>query len=160
MKRIWPRTRARKGQTLVETSAALGVIAIVVASLVAMGIAAMRSSSYSKNRVVVDKIADESLEAMRAKKNSSLDFEGDFTNGSCYVMSSTTPRSIIGTDVCATWQTYIQAGVATPYYYKITVSSPVTKNGIIGKVVTVTARFTDSGGNRDTSVETFFTNWK
>jgi Tfp pilus assembly protein PilV len=149
-----------KGQTLVETAAALGVVAVVVAALIAMGIAGMRATTFSKNRTMAELIANEALEAMRAKKNNSTDFAADFPDGSCFQMSSTAPRAIIpGAVACTSFQTYQQGAVVTNYLYKIEVLDAV-QGGVDGKLIRATVRFTDSGGDHDNSVETFFTSWQ
>lgn len=150
----------KRGQTLVETAAALGVIAVVVAALIAMGIAGMRATTFSKNRTMAELIANESLEAMRAKKNNSTDFDADFPDGSCFQMSATTPRSIIpGMVGCSSFQTYQQGATTTSYLYKIEVVDAL-QSGVNGKRVKATARFTDSGGDHDNMIETFFADWQ
>lgn len=150
-------TRLRGGQTLVETSMAIGVIAIVVAALIAMGISAMRSSSFSKNRIMAEKIANEALEAMRGLKNATAaaDFNSVFNPASCYQLSSGTPRYILPITVsCASYQNY----TTTAYQYKISVTD-TTQNGVTGKTITVGVTFLDSGGTHETLMQTFFTNW-
>ncbi|MEK7611706.1 MAG: hypothetical protein AAB486_05050 [Patescibacteria group bacterium] len=147
----------RAGQTLVETSIAIGVITIVVAALIAMGISAMRSSSFSKNRIIAEKVANEALEAMRGLKNATApaDFNSVFNPSSCYQLSSGTPRYILPITVsCASYQNY----TTTPYQYKISVAD-TTQNGVTGKTISVGVTFLDSGGMHETSMQTFFTNW-
>lgn len=142
---------------MVETSAAIGVIAIVVAALIAMGISAMRSSSFSKNRIMAEKIANEALEAMRGLKNATAasDFNSVFNPTFCYQLSSGTPRYILPITVsCASYQNY----TTTVYQYKISVAD-ATQNGVAGKIITASVTFSDSGGTRETSMQTFFTNW-
>lgn len=156
---------SNRGQTLVETAAALGVASVIVAALIAMGIAGMRATTFSKNRTMANLIANEALEAMRAKKNASTDFEGDFPDGACFQMNEAGPRFILSVTVgCGSgsnkiFRQYQQGAVLTGHWYLIEVND-ATQNGVAGKLVTVTVRFTDSGGNHDSTVETFFTSWK
>lgn len=148
------------GQTLVETAAALGIVAVVVAALIAMGIAGMRTSVFSKNQTMAGLIANEALEAMRAKKDSSLNFEADFPDGSCFQMSTAAPRSIVpGAVGCGSFQAYQQGAATTVYLYKIE-ATDANRGGISGKLIRAIVRFTDSAGDHDNTIETFFSSWR
>ncbi len=145
----------QKGQTLIEVAAVMGIAVIVVAALVGLGLTAMRSSGYAKSRALSTELANEAIEAMRIKRDSSTDFGGDFTNG-CYALGSG-HRIVSGMVVCgnvldcSNFQTY------ESLKYNISVSDSTNPSG---KKVTATVCFTDSAGVHKTVVSTLLTEWQ
>lgn len=147
------------GQTLVETAAALGIIAVVAAALITMGVASLRSSTFSKNRIRAEFIANEAMEGMRNRRNT-FSFATAFNTtppNNCYQLASAGSTTVPSSDVsCASFISYPSDST---FQYKIEAISYLNA-GISGVRITVTVRFTDTGGNRDYVLESVFTNWK
>lgn len=144
-------TGGARGQTLVEVAAALGVAVIIIAALVGLGIASMRSANFSKNRSMSVQLANEALEAMRVWRDSGNPFPA---TTACY--SLTMGGRIGSSAVCGSFQPY---GSGLGYEIRAVpgdfVSGSATK-----LTVTATVRFTDSAGVHETAASTVLTNWR
>jgi Tfp pilus assembly protein PilV len=139
-----------RGQTLIEVVTSLGLILIVVAALIGLGIVALKTSSSSRNRTVAAKLANEEMELVRSFRDSTDSGKG-FSNltcaGDCYIDSSL--NIVAGRDSSVT-----VAGVTFTRYFNLeTISSSKLK-------VTAKTEWPESGGTKSVSVSSYLTNWR
>ncbi len=154
--------RFKKGQTLIETVAAMAVAVIIIAALVGMAVTSLRSSNLSRSKAIATQLLSEEIERVRIYRDNSANayFSG--------------LKSDLGltSQVCPT--------VVGPYYINGSQminsgSETVTSNNLqfvrsltacltdsVAKVIEVTATvsWTDSAGTHPLRITTYLSDWR
>jgi Tfp pilus assembly protein PilV len=122
-----------RGQTLIEVVTSLGLIMIVVAALVGLGVVALKTSSSSRNRTVAAKLAGEGMEMARSVRDQGSLDDVNATN-------LPNDSATVGGDVFTrTW----------------TITGDSSK-----KTVVVGVSWPESGGTKSVQISGFLTDWR
>lgn len=160
-----------RGQSLVETVAALGVSVLIIGALVSLGVAALRSSGAAKNAAEAQTLVNEEMELIRAYRdraanydtfetniancvNSAADLDvcdilGGVGDQSCYIDVSTVTPSL------SPRESVVRGGVTFYRCLNYDVSSPSGKARVVAIVT-----WEDSRGTHATVAETYLAKWQ
>lgn len=145
-----------KGQTLIETVIALAVVLILVAALLSLSVASVRSATLSRNKTVATQLAYQQADLTRNLRDSQTLYNWNWTaftgafNGancaaSCYVNGSTfssgTTTATVGS---TTFTIYLKGPTATAAQLSYTVY----------------VTWSDSMGPHTESISSILTPWK
>lgn len=140
--------RGKKGQTLLEVVTAVVLVTLVLTALVGLAVAAVRSATVSRNRVVATSYAQEGLEALRSIRDRSFS-ELYACRGGMSVLIPGPPWSC-------------QANSPTPEVLGIFQRSFIlTQPAEAGKLkVAMHVIWTDNAGIHDVLIPSWLTDWR
>lgn len=155
--------RTLSGQTLIETVTALAVVVVLVASLVAMAIASVRSATLASNKTIASQLAYQQLEEVRSARDSNL-----YTWS---VFNSTLTTSCASSGQCSMASSSTCTGGANPIRTSgpcsLASSSGTSFSATIyaaamasGLQVTAVVSWTDSLGLHSEKLSTIYTDWR
>ncbi len=133
----------RRGQSLVEAIAAIGITVLVVTGLVVLAVGAVHSATLAKNRSLAVQYAQEGMEALRSVRDRRfLDLPTGGPNQVFWTLSE--------------WST--STGSETiGFYTRGFTSTPISA----GKLkIAMTVAWTDSAGAHAVVLTTYLTDWR
>lgn len=150
-----------KGQSLVEVIASLGVVILIVAALVNLVTASLRSSNYAKTAAQANKFAQEAIEWTRSLRDRASDWASfklqvipsENTKTWCLKNISTWPN-VPG--ICGATD-FICSGGCTPLETTIFKREALITEDETRLKVKVTVKWSDQAGEHKSQVETIFT---
>ncbi len=140
-----------KGQTVVEAAVAIGIILLIVAALVGVGIGALRSATLSKNRSRATAYAQEAMEAIRSIRDRSFT-----TLATCCGTPPCGPCVLSRTD--SQWGCASGSGELLENIFTRSFSIDEVTTGQLEIAVSVS--WTDSAGDHTVNLVSYLTDWR
>lgn len=140
---------SKSGQTLIEAIAAVGITVIIASSLMALGVATIRSATVSRNRSQAVSYAQEGIEAVRSIRDRSYSELSACIGAGGVVWSVSQSR----------WNCRASSVVTDIFTRSLTValSNPPDPGSVS---VTVQVAWDDGAGHHDLELDTLLTDWR
>ena len=138
-----------KGQSLVEVLASLGMVILIVAALVNLVTASLRSSNYAKTASQANKFAQEGIEWLRSQRDRAVDWDSF-------------KSSVVGTRCLRSFSEGLVTGDCTLTGTIFKREAVISEDGMRLNVK-ITVKWDDQAGEHTSQVETIFTDtsqWK
>jgi len=150
------------GQSLIEVVISIALAAILAISLISTTLITQKTSQSAKNNTEATKLAQEGVETIRVLR----DRQGYdvLLNGDCYTLEYSVPGNIDSlqfyTARCVTEPKgeLIQPNNESSFYRTYKIEDAPSSTDV--KLVTVTIKWDESGGQKEVKHETIFSNWE
>jgi len=139
--------KTKSGQSMFEILFAFAIMALVVVAIVGMATVSIRNSSYSRNKTLAEKYAQEANEWLREQRDTSWPDFADNVNALPYCMNN------LGFSTLGVCSDNVIAG--TPLSREVTLTAQGVN--VEAKIVVY---WTDSKGIHETNLITTYSNWK
>lgn len=149
-------TTQPKGQTLIETVIALAVVLILVAALLSLSVASVRSATLSRNKTVATQLAYQQSDLARNLRDSTTLYNWNWANfSSAFNSANCTSSCYVNGSTFVSGTTTSTAGSTT---FTIYMKGPAATATQLSYTVYVT--WNDSMGPHTESISSILTPWK
>ena len=151
--------RTGLGQALIEVITALAVIIVVIGAVIALSLAGLKNSQFSRNQATATKLAQQLTEQVRAVRDRQgwTTFVVDYAVNNCYEIDSTN-WVLINQDLTCTAKQL--AGEFRQFSQTIKLEDATAVATADGRKVTIKVNWSDSSGEHSSQQVTLLTRWQ